>query len=98
MSGGSMGYLYHAVRDAEFIEDTELRKLFKLHLNKVAAALRAIEWVDSGDCREGSENKAIQEVLELTGNSLLITYIDDLIDRLEIQKRVYIGGDNESRE
>jgi hypothetical protein len=50
MSGGSMNYLYRRVEeDATFIEKTPERKAFRKHLVKVAAALRAIEWNDSGD-------------------------------------------------
>jgi hypothetical protein len=49
MSGGSMNYLFASVENAEFSENTVLRKAFKNHLNKVARALKAIEWNDSGD-------------------------------------------------
>jgi hypothetical protein len=45
-----MNYLYRRVEeDATFIEQTPERKAFRKHLVKVAAALRAIEWNDSGD-------------------------------------------------
>jgi hypothetical protein len=54
MSGGSMDYLYAAVEDANFEPTTVLRRAFKKHLHKVAKALRAIEWNDSGD---GDDNE-----------------------------------------
>ena len=50
MSGGSMNYLYSKIEyDAVFNTYTPERKAFRKHLVKVAAALRAIEWNDSGD-------------------------------------------------
>lgn len=49
MSGGSMNYLYGRVQDAEFVLNTSLRVAFKRHLQVVGAALKAIEWNDSGD-------------------------------------------------
>lgn len=50
MSGGSMHYFYRRVEeDATFIENTPERRAFREHLKKVAEALRAIEWNDSGD-------------------------------------------------
>ena len=49
MSGGSMDYLCFKVEDANFAENTVARKAFRTHLKKVAKALHAIEWNDSGD-------------------------------------------------
>lgn len=60
MSGGSMDHLYRRVLEAVdndsdeygergFLKNTGLRKLFATHLRNVAAALKAIEWNDSGD-------------------------------------------------
>lgn len=57
MSGGSMNYLYRKVLDADFSEDTPLRKAFKRHLVLIAEALRAIEWNDSGDGDEREEER-----------------------------------------
>ncbi len=62
MSGGSMGYLYSKVDDAEFRLDTPLRRAFKEHLKLVSVALRAIEWNDSGD-GDSSEDDAIKACL-----------------------------------
>lgn len=59
MSGGSMHYLYEQVAEAHICfrseNDTPERRAFVKHLEKVAAALRAIEWNDSGD---GADNEA----------------------------------------
>ena len=50
MSGGSMNYLSDQLEyNANFTEDTVLRRAMRKHLGKVAAALHAIEWNDSGD-------------------------------------------------
>ena len=49
MSGGSMDYLYEQVGIAQFSENSVLRRAMRKHLGKVAAALHAIEWNDSGD-------------------------------------------------
>jgi hypothetical protein len=49
MSGGSMNYFYSQIEYAEFKENTLLRRAMRQHLGKVAAALKAIEWNDSGD-------------------------------------------------
>lgn len=62
MSGGSMDYLYIKVEDASFREDTPLRRAFRSHLIKLAAALQAIEWNDSGD-GDDREEELIREVL-----------------------------------
>lgn len=60
MSGGSMDYLYlRVLQDATFNEDTWSRKTFREHLGRVAEALKAIEWVDSGDSGCDVEEKAI---------------------------------------
>jgi phage shock protein A len=56
MSGGSMNYLYRRVEeDATFIEQTPERRAFRKHLKKIAEALRAIEWNDSGDGASNEE-------------------------------------------
>ena len=58
-----MDYLYSKVKEAEFANNTPLRRAFRAHLNLVAAALQRIEWVDSGDSGEGYEEAAIRAVL-----------------------------------
>lgn len=54
-----MGYLYLRILDAEFSADTPERRAFKQHLQMVAEALKAIEWVDSGDWGPGDEDEPI---------------------------------------
>jgi len=67
MSGGSMNYFYTKLLwECDFTEDTPLREAFSQHLVKVAAALKAIEWVDSGDWVPGDEDRAILAVLGST--------------------------------
>lgn len=57
-----MDYLYRKIEDAEFVESTRARQLFRFHLKKVAAALRAIEWNDSDD-GDDTEHEKIEAVL-----------------------------------
>ena len=67
MSGGSMNYLYRKLLwESDFEDSTELRKEFRMHLVVVAAALKAIEWVDSGDMSPGDEDEALAVVLGST--------------------------------
>jgi hypothetical protein len=69
MSGGSMDYLYSKIEYAEFKTDTILRRAMRQHLWKVAAALKAIEWNDSGDGADGEDElirACLPEGAELT--------------------------------
>lgn len=78
MSGGSYSYVYLKVEDfihdlktsiqAEATDiasdiNTEIRSKFVKHLELVAAAMKAIEWVDSGDCSPPHDEEAIKLVL-----------------------------------
>lgn len=76
MSGGSYAYAFGVVeRFAEALEngqtfdgrptedpDNLARLGFAVHLRKVAAAMRAIEWEDSYDCSPPHAVKAISAV------------------------------------
>lgn len=62
MSGGSMGYLYSRIEEAYFHQTTPERKALKAHLYKLARALRAVEWNDSGDGAD-DESQLIREAL-----------------------------------
>ena len=76
MSGGSYLYAYRHVEEfAEALENNErldghplyqpngLDRLgFAAHLKKVAAAMKAIEWVDSCDCSSPHDTEAIAAV------------------------------------
>ena len=65
MSGGSMDYLSEQVEEAKFAENSVLRRAMRKHLGKVAAALRAIEWNDSGD-GDPDEEQLIRVCLQPT--------------------------------
>jgi len=75
MSGGSYEYAYTFVeRFADALEsgidfsgykaepDNHDRIGFAAHLRKVADAMKAIEWVDSGDCSPPHDTNAIHAV------------------------------------
>jgi hypothetical protein len=64
MSGGSMNHIYSRLEaEAVFDADTPERRAFAKHLVKVVRALKAIEFVDSGDCSAGDEECAIRDCL-----------------------------------
>lgn len=66
MSGGSWDYLYSRVADAasRLAEDGDpKRAILAPHVERLAKALRAIEWVDSGDYGPGDEYAAIDAFL-----------------------------------
>lgn len=60
-----MNYLYSKVIDALYMIEHPLspeRRAFMVHLEKVSAALKAIEWNDSGDGAD-DENELIRACL-----------------------------------
>lgn len=65
MSGGAYNYAY--CRVVEFAEsmplNTPARVRFKAHLLLVAEAMRAVEWVDSGDYGDGDDEDDIAKAL-----------------------------------
>ncbi len=66
MSGGSWDYVYGYFNDtAERLkgERDPLRRALGKHIELVGAAMRDIEWVDSGDSSRGDERAAIEAVL-----------------------------------
>ena len=67
MSGGSLDYVYSRVQDAaETIKmraENVTHAAFAEHLAKVATALRAMEWMLSGDDGVGSEIEPTRAVL-----------------------------------
>ena len=75
MSGGSMDYAYRHVLDAiDMVRgNTPERIAFRTHLARVAAAMRAIEWVDSCDYGKGDEVKAIKSALGTDGPALILS-------------------------
>ena len=70
MSGGSLDYAYCKVEDiASSIlsrAETPLHKAFAKHLQMVASALHDLEWVWSGDCSPGDEEKSIRKIITRT--------------------------------
>ena len=68
MSGGSMSYLYSSVQDASFQENTPERKALRLHMNKLAKALQAVEWNDSAD---GADNES-ELIREAIGDQIIL--------------------------
>lgn len=79
-----MEYLSYKVKDANFSEQTPLRRAFRKHLNKVANALHAIEWNDSGD----GHDKEDELILECIGTSAVLDQaIEEAIsDKEELAK------------
>lgn len=77
MSGGSYNYAFAKIEC--FVEEfrriltTPERKAFATHLVKVAAAMRAVEWNDSGDGAD--EESAIMECI--TKSDVLREAIND---------------------
>lgn len=65
MSGGSFDYLYQRVEEmaSDLRDGTPLERAFAEHLDKVAKAMHAIEWVHSGDYLPGDADEAIRAVL-----------------------------------
>lgn len=74
MSGGRYGYAYLKIEElaGDIRPTSPLRKAFKEHLYKVAAACHDIEWVDSQDCAKGSEDEAIRACLGKDGPALVL--------------------------
>lgn len=65
-----MNYFYQKLLwECDFEETTPMRVAFSRHLLKVAAALKAVEWVDSGDWGPGDEDGPIAEVLGSTNRA-----------------------------
>ena len=63
-----MDYLYCKVQDASFRENTTERKALRLHLNKLAKALQAVEWNDSAD---GADNES-ELIREAIGDQIIL--------------------------
>lgn len=67
MSGGSWDYCYFKFEEvaSRLKESKNLkRKALGFQIQKIAEALHAIEWVDSGDYAEGDDIKLIEEALK----------------------------------
>ena len=73
MSGGSLDYAYQKVNELAVLlkqkHFTPLQRAFGEHLTKVSQALHDIEFVLSGDYKDGADEKAIKEVLGPESNN-----------------------------
>lgn len=90
MSGGAYDYFFSKIEDYAKevrIDNCPYRQSFVNLLNKVAEAAYKIEWVDSGDCGEGDEIKAIIECLgdnaDLKIKSDAYDKIRDMVEKME---------------
>ncbi len=75
MSGGSWEYFYNRLEDVAdrlMLEPQGNRKALGRQLKLAAKALHDIEWVDSGDCSDGDEDKAIEAALGKDSKALIL--------------------------
>ena len=86
MSGGNYDYAYSKVLDmandmefSEFAPKTPLRIAFRGLLERMGAAMRAVEWVDSGDCSEPHAEDAIRSCF---------SYLQDVNTRLQTKQNI----------
>lgn len=64
MSGGSFNYAYYHVQEMAMrlkMDTIPYRRAFAIHLEKVAKAMHAVEWVDSDDYSPGDDEASIKE-------------------------------------
>lgn len=92
-----MDYLYEKVENASFVENTIERQLFRKLLNKVAKALKEIEWADSCDTAPGDhDTPAIMKCLNFNPSEETIKLLRDnlkaysdgiesLIDKIKVK-------------
>ena len=66
MSGGAYNYAYSRVEQMahDIPRFSPLRRAFAEHLERVAEAMRALEWCDSGDSNEEAAEAAMRAVIE----------------------------------
>lgn len=89
MSGGSYDYIGFKIQDIELrdVDTNPRRASFQKLLKLVAEAMHDIEWVDSEDCCQGDDNKAIDAVFSfLKADPSIITKAhayDELKERLQ---------------
>jgi hypothetical protein len=73
MSGGSYNYAYSHMRGfcdelRERLNGDPRRERFLELVERVAEAMRKVEWVDSGDCGPGDEHAHIDACFALLGS------------------------------
>jgi hypothetical protein len=78
MSGGCYNYAYSKVEDfagSMELKDSPIRKAFKKHLELVATAMQAIEWVDDDDYSPGDEDAPILACLGESAEAMTLQAI-----------------------
>lgn len=89
MSGGRYNYLYTRVETMAydlFNYDDPLRNAFAKHLLDVAAAMKAIEWVDSGD---SPEEAIIEPVAKALGEDYKKVVTKEALEQIkEIEQKL----------
>ena len=83
MSGGSMDYLCFKIHEAYFKEHTIERKALREHLIKLAKALKAVEWNDSGDGASNEEELIIDAIGERIVLDTAIKEAEDIMEKLK---------------
>lgn len=66
MSGGSWDYVFNNIREIYMYPNTPERAALLDHLELVAQAVKACEWVDSGDWSKGDDSEFIKLALRGT--------------------------------
>lgn len=87
MSGGSYDHAYLRVQEMAgqlSNSDSLLRRAFVVHLDKVAKAMHAIEWVDSCDWGDGDDEAPIRAVLA-PGDELSVAIAEAEKARAELE-------------
>lgn len=92
MSGGSWDYVHYkfeevAERLLDYRQSSSRRALGK-HVELIAKALRAIEWVDSGDSGVGAEEDAIQAALGINAKQIVL---GELVSGVEISINKFLS-------
>ncbi len=84
MSGGSFNYSYRHVEDManDLRQATPLERVFAAHLDKVAKAMKAVEWVTSSDWGEGDADEAMRAVVSPTDELKVATA--DALDAADV--------------
>ena len=85
MSGGSWDYVYRTFEDiAERLDahKSAKRRAFGKHMHLIAQAMKAIEWVDSGDRSSPTDDTAIDAVLGASGRTQELAILVDEAKKL----------------
>ena len=93
MSGGSWDYAYCQIDDVAdrlIKEKDPFRVALGKQMQLQAIALKAIEWVDSGDCTYPYEIEPIKKALAFNGDQAVantaIEMMEDVIKRFKVEE------------